>query len=76
MLIRLQSIKQEAKVAIGRAAAALPITTSAVIAFGSVAGIAEFFVGNVVVAVAAGGLAGNTLKDAMLKKDVVVGPSR
>ena len=76
VLIRLQSIKQEAKVAIGRAAAALPITTSTLIAFGSVAGIAEFFVGNVVVAVAAGGLAGNTLKDAMLKKDVVVGPSR
>lgn len=47
------------------------MTTSALIAFGSVVGIVEFFVGNVVVAVVAGGIAGNTLKDAMLKKDAV-----
>lgn len=76
VLKRLHSIKQEAKVAVGKAAAALPVTTSALIAFGSVAGIAEFFVGNVVVAIAAGGLAGNTLKDAMLKKDATVGAAR
>lgn len=68
-LNRLHAIKQEAKVAIGKAAAALPVTASALLAFGSVAGIAEFFVGNVVVAIAAGGIAGNTLKDTMLKKD-------
>ena len=66
---RLQSIKQEAKVALGRAAAALPVTASALIAFSSVVGISEFFDGNVVVSVAAGGLAGNTLKDAMLKRN-------
>ena len=68
VLTRLQTIKQEAKVAMGRTAAALPVTASALLAFGSVVGIAEFFVGNVVVSVAAGGLAGATLKDAMLKK--------
>jgi hypothetical protein len=76
VLERLQFIKQEAKVAVGKAAAVLPLTTSALIAFGSVAGIAEFFVGNVVVAVAAGGLAGNTLKDAMLKKEALAGATR
>lgn len=70
---RLRAIRQEAKVAIGKATAALPITTSALIAFGSIVGIAEFFVGNVVVSVAAGALAGNTLKDAMLKKEAAAG---
>jgi len=65
---RLRVVRQEAKVAIGKATAALPVTTSALIAFGSVVGIVEFFVGNVVIAVAAGGIAGNTLKDAVLKK--------
>lgn len=62
------------RVHVGKATAALPVTTSALIAVGSVVGIVEFFVGNVVVAVAAGGIAGNTLKDAMLKKNEVVGP--
>ncbi|MCU6455324.1 hypothetical protein LPN01_14680 [Sphingomonas sp. A2-49] len=76
MLNTLRSIKHEAKVAVGKAAAVLPVTTSVLIAFGSVAGIAEFFVGNVVVAVAAGGLAGNTLKDAMLKKDAAIADAR
>ncbi|MEG3166485.1 hypothetical protein U1701_18045 [Sphingomonas sp. PB2P19] len=72
VLDRMRSIGRDAKVALGKATAALPITTSALIAFGSVVGIVEFFVGNVVVAVAAGGIAGNTLKDAMLKKDPAV----
>jgi hypothetical protein len=69
MLQRLQDIRQEARVAIGKAAAALPVTTSALLAFGSVVGITEFLVGNVVVSIAAGGIAGTTLKDAMLKQD-------
>jgi len=69
VLTRLQTIRQEAKVALGRATAALPVTASALLAFGSVMGIAEIFVGNVVVAVAAGGIAGNTIKDAMLRQD-------
>lgn len=60
-------VRQQAKVAIGTATAVLPVTTSVLIAFGSVVGIVEFFVGNVVVAVAAGGMAGTTLKYAMLK---------
>lgn len=72
---RLRLVRQEAKVAIGKATAAMPVTASALIAFGSVVGIVEFFVGNVVVAVAAGGIAGNTLKDAMLKKNEAVGPA-
>jgi hypothetical protein len=67
---RLHAIRQAAKVTLGKATAALPVTASALIAFGSVVGIAEIFVGNVVVSIAAGGLAGNTIKDVMLKKEV------
>lgn len=66
---RVHAIRQATKVTLGRATAALPVTASALIAFGSVVGIAEIFVGNVVVSIAAGGLAGNTIKDAMLKKE-------
>lgn len=66
-LRRLRSIKQEATAALGRAAAALPVTTSALIAFGSVVGIAELFGAGGIVAVTAGGVAGNSVKDAMLK---------
>ena len=66
---KLQAIRQTAKITIGKAAATLPVTASALIAFGSVVGIADFFVGNVVVSLAAGGLAGNTVKDVMLKKE-------
>lgn len=69
ILKQLQSIKQEAKITLGKAAAAMPVTASALLAFGSVVGIADFFTGNVVVSLAAGGLAGNSIKDAMLKKD-------
>jgi len=68
-LKKLQSIKQEAKVTLGKAAAAVPVTASALIAFGSVVGIADFFTGNVVVSLAAGVMAGNTMKDSMLKKE-------
>ncbi|KQR84831.1 hypothetical protein ASG07_16625 [Sphingomonas sp. Leaf343] len=68
-LSRLQVIRQEARVTLGRLVTALPVTTSALMAFGSVVGIAEIFVGNVVISVAAGAMAGNTVKDAMLKKD-------
>lgn len=68
-LKRLQTVKQEAKIALGKVAAAMPVTASAIVAFGTVVGIADFFTGNVVVAVAAGGIAGNSIKDAMLKKD-------
>jgi hypothetical protein len=69
VLGRLQTLRREAKVALGRAAATLPVTASTLVAFGSVVGISEFFVGNVVVSVAAGGLAGNTVKDALLRKE-------
>jgi len=41
-------------------------------AFGSVSGIVELLGGNFVAAVVAGGLAGNALKDAILKNDATV----
>jgi hypothetical protein len=69
-LSRLQAIRQSAKVTVGKAAAAVPVTAAALTAFAGVVGIADFFVGNVVVSLAAGGLAGNTIKDVMLKRDV------
>lgn len=69
VLGRIQAIRQSAKVTVGRAAAAMPVTASALAAFAGVVGIADFFVGNVVVSLAAGGLAGNTVKDVMLRCD-------
>lgn len=73
VLGRLQTLRREAKMALGRAAATLPVTASTLVAFGSVVGISEFFVGNVVVSVAAGGLAGNTVKDALLRREAKPG---
>ena len=46
-----------------------PVTASALVAFASVVGITDFFVGNVVVSLAAGGIAGNSVKDAILKHE-------
>ncbi|MBB6503773.1 hypothetical protein F4693_000728 [Sphingomonas endophytica] len=69
MLGRVQAIRQSAKITVGRAAAAMPVTAAALTAFAGVVGIADFFVGNVVVSLAAGGLAGNTMKGVMLKRD-------
>jgi hypothetical protein len=69
ILGRLKSVRQSAKVTLGRATAAAPVTASALVAFASVVGIADMFVGNVVVSLAAGALAGNTVKDAMLKSE-------
>jgi hypothetical protein len=69
VLGKLQAIRHSAAVTIGKAAAATPVTASALVAFASVVGIADMLVGNVVVSLAAGALAGNTVKDAMLKTD-------
>jgi hypothetical protein len=69
MLGKLQALRQSAKVTIAKAAATTPVTASALIAFAGVVGITDFFVGNVVVSLAAGSIAGNTVKDAMLKRD-------
>jgi hypothetical protein len=69
VLGKLKSVRQSAKVTLGKAAAATPVTASALVAFASVVGIADMFVGNVVISLAAGALAGNTVKDAMLKAD-------
>ncbi len=68
-LATVQAIRQSAKITIGKAAAAMPVTASAMLAFASVVGLVDFLVGNVVVSLAAGGLAGNTVKDVMLKRD-------
>jgi hypothetical protein len=69
IISRLHGIRQSAKVTVAKAAATTPVTASALVAFASVVGITDFFVGNVVVSLAAGGLAGNTVKDVMLKRD-------
>ncbi len=45
---------------------ALPITTSAMLAFSAVVGISEFFVGNMALSIGAAAVAGSTLKDVML----------
>ncbi|WP_303541059.1 hypothetical protein [Sphingomonas natans] len=66
-LERIRTLRQEAKVTVGRVAAAAPVTGSVLLAFGTVAGIADFFVGSTVMSVAAGTLAGTTVKDALLK---------
>jgi hypothetical protein len=68
ILVRLREIGDAAKGTMANFTGALPITTSAMVAFSTVVGISEFFVGNVVLSVAAGALAGNTVKDVMLKK--------
>lgn len=66
---RLRGIRRGVAEAAGRAAGALPITASAMTAFGTVVGLTDLLIGNLVVSLAAGGLAGNTMKDVMLKKD-------
>jgi len=70
MLLRLRAIGDGAKSTMASFTGALPITTSAMVAFSAVVGISEFFVGNLVLSVGAGALAGNTVKDVMLKKDI------
>ena len=69
-LLRLRAIGEGAKSTMANFTGALPITTSAMLAFSAVVGISEFFVGNMVLSIGAGALAGNTVKDVMLKKDV------
>jgi hypothetical protein len=69
MLGKLQTIRQSAKATVAKAAATAPVTASALVAFAGVAGIADLFIGSAVVSLAAGGIAGNAVKDAMLKRD-------
>lgn len=63
----LKRIRHAVSETVRKAADAAPITTSAVLAFGTIAGLTDLLIGNLVVSVAAGGLAGNTMKDVMLK---------
>lgn len=65
----LQAIRHSAKVSVSKAIAAVPVTASALLGFAGVAGLADLLLGNLVVSLAAGALAGNTVKDSMLKQE-------
>lgn len=64
---KITSLGNSSKLAMASFAAGTPVTAASVLAFSAVAGIAEMLVGNVVITVAAGGVAGNAMKDALLK---------
>lgn len=68
-LQRLQQIGHVVRATVARAAGTLLVTASALTAFGIVAGLTDFFVGNVVVSMTAGAFAENTIKDGMLRND-------
>lgn len=65
----LQTIRRSARASVGKAVATVPVTASALLGFAGVAGITDLILGNLVVSLAAGALAGNTVKDSMLKQD-------
>lgn len=65
----LQKIRHSAGASVSKAIATVPVTASALLGFAGVAGLTDLLLGNVVVSLAAGALAGNTVKDAMLKQD-------
>lgn len=65
----LHTIRQSAKQTVSKAIATVPVTASALLGFAGVTGLADLLVGNLVVSLAAGALAGNTVKDSMLKQN-------
>lgn len=65
----LQMIRQSASSSVNKAIASVPVTASALLGFAGVAGLTDLLLGNLVVSLAAGALAGNTVKDSMLKQD-------
>lgn len=65
----LQTIRHSAGVSVSKAIATVPVTASALLGFAGVAGLTDLLLGNLVVSLAAGALAGNTVKDSMLKQD-------
>lgn len=65
----LRAIRQSARATVAKAVNAVPVTASALLGFAGVAGLTDLVVGNLVVSLAAGGLAGNTVKDVMLKRE-------
>ncbi len=69
VLSTLQTIRHSASVSVSKAIATVPVTASALLGFAGVAGLTDLLVGNLVVSLATGALAGNTVKDAMLKQD-------
>jgi len=69
----LQRIRHSAKVSVSKAIATVPVTASALLGFAGVAGLTDLLLGNLVVSLAAGALAGNTVKDSMLKQDTKTG---
>ena len=66
-LIRLRAVGQGAMDTLGRIAAAAPVTGAVMLSFGMVAGIADMLACSLAISVAAGTLAGSTVKDSMLK---------
>ena len=65
----LQAIRLSAKATVTKVVATVPVTASALLGFAGVAGLTDLLLGNIVVSLAAGALAGNTVKDSMLKQD-------
>lgn len=68
VLSTLQTIRHLAGVSVSKAIATVPVTASALLGFAGVAGLTDLLLGNLVVSLAAGALAGNTVKDSMLKQ--------
>jgi len=66
---KLQTIRQSAGASVNKAIATVPVTASALLGFAGVAGLTDLLLGNLVVSLAAGALAGNTVKDSILKQD-------
>lgn len=64
---RIHMLRHEAKATLVKIASATPVTGTVLLAFGAVAGVADLIVGNTIVSLAAGTLAGTTIKDAILK---------
>ena len=70
---RLRAVGQGARNTLGKIAAAAPVTGSVILAFGTVAGIADMIGGNTAISITVGTLAGTAVKDSMLKssKDAI-----
>ncbi len=69
MLSTLQTIRHSARVSVSKAIATVPVTSAALLGSAGVARLTDLLVGNLVVSLATGALASNTVKDAMLKQD-------
>jgi len=68
-LSALRAVRTSAKAAVSKAVTTVPVTASALLGFAGVAGLTDLLVGNLVVSLAAGAVAGNAVKDSILKHD-------